>query len=83
VVVELTEEQKNDMVKIIYKSIRPQMKEFNKFVKNSLKVMPPNSLKRLAERVLAGDVPKLKQKPGCIFMDVGEGESFESFYVKM
>jgi hypothetical protein len=84
-VVHLSDEQKEEMSETIYQAIQPQMTEFNQFVKNSLKTMPPNQLKRLAEKVKTGVVPKLSQRPGCICMETGdiETDDFEDFYLKM
>ncbi len=76
VVVTLSENDRAKMSKCVYEALKPQLKDFNKFVKQSLKELPPNRLKQLAQEIDAGHVPKLERRRGCVFIKMDSGNDF-------
>lgn len=76
VTVRLSDEERSKLAGQIYKAVKPQLKEFNKFVQQSLQDMPPHRLKELAEKIEQGEKPAIKRRHGCIFIAAGDTEIY-------
>jgi hypothetical protein len=76
IVVKLSEDDREEMSKRVMKALKPQLKDFNKFVKVSLEELPPNRLKQLAQEIDAGHIPKLERRRGCVFVKMDSGSDF-------
>ena len=72
-VVTLSESERQDLAGKVYEALKPQIAEFNEFVKVSLAELPPNRLKQLAEKVEAGEKLELKRRRGCVFVGSESG----------
>ena len=71
--VKLSDEERDRLASTVYEAIQPQLDTFEQFVQASLQDMPPHRLKRLAEQIEAGAVPKLAQRKGCVFVELDTG----------
>jgi hypothetical protein len=76
ITISLNDEQRKEMAERTFELLKPQMEEFNGFVKNSLMNMPAHRLQTLADKVKGGAKLHLQQKPGCIFIETEEGDGF-------
>jgi len=77
VTVRLSDEDREKMAVKVYEAIKPQLAEFNEFVKVSLQEMPVGRLKDLAKQTEEGMKPKLKRRQGCVFITTG----LDDFYL--
>lgn len=68
VTVILSDKDRAKMADQVYKAVKPQVAEFSKFLKESLKEMPPHRLKELAAKIEAGHTPKIERRRGCVFL---------------
>jgi hypothetical protein len=59
----------------LFEALKPQLIEFEKFVKESLVELPPNKLKELAAKIDKGEKLKLEKRPGCVFVVFEDGYS--------
>jgi hypothetical protein len=77
VIVTLSEEERQDLASKVYEKLKPQLTEFNGFVKASLVDLPPNRLKELAQRIESGEKLQLKRRRGCVYVSTdGGGEVY-------
>ena len=76
VTVSLSDEEREKLAAQVHEAVQPQLAEFNEFVKESLKEIPPARLKELAEKIEAGAKPQLRRRRGCIFLELDSGEEF-------
>lgn len=74
--VTLSDEERNRLASAVYEAVQPQLSEFNQFVQDSLKEMPAHRLKKLAEKIEAGEKPEIKRRRGCVFITVGDTEAY-------
>ena len=74
--VHLSDEERTKLVGEIHKAIEPQLAEFSEFVRQSLQEMPAHRLKKIGEKMAAGEEPKVTRKPGCIFIRTGDEETY-------
>jgi len=77
VTVRLSDEDRNKMADKVYEAVKPQLNEFNEFVKISLQEMPVGRLKDLAKQIEEGREAKLKRRAGCVYITTG----VEDFYL--
>ena len=66
--VRLSDEDRDKMSDKVYEAVKPQLAEFNEFVKTSLQEMPVGRLKDLAKQIEEGKVVKLKRRQGCVYI---------------
>ena len=71
--INLTDDERVRLASTVYEAIQPQLRIFEQFVQDSLQDMPANRLKRLAEQIEAGAVPKLARRKGCVFVELDTG----------
>lgn len=76
VVVKLSDEERQNMTQRVYKALQPQLAKVNDLVQESLKELPPNRLKQLAEQIEKGAKLELKRRRGCVFITLDSGEEF-------
>lgn len=76
ITIDISDEQRQQMAEQTFELLKPQIVEFNDFVKNSLLKMPAHRLKDLSEKIKAGAKPHLKQQSGCIFISLDDGSAF-------
>ena len=69
VTVSLSDEERHRLTSLVYEKVKPQLQEFNQFVKQSLEEMPPHRLKEIAEKVERGAAPRLGRAHGCIYLE--------------
>jgi len=74
--ISFSEEERAKLVEQVHISIQPQLAEFNTFVKQALRDMPPDRLQRIAKEIEAGKLPVLKQRHGCIFIEAGDEDAY-------
>jgi len=71
ITVRLSDEDRDKMADKVYEAVKPQLAEFNEFVKKSLEEMPVGRLKDLAKQIEEGRKPELKRRQGCVFITTG------------
>ena len=76
VTISLSDEERRKLADQVYEAVQPHLSEFNDFVKESLKEMPPARLKALADKIEGGAKPQLRRRQGCVFMELESGEEF-------
>jgi len=76
VTISLSDEERKKLAGQVYKAVQPHLSEFNDFVKESLKEMPPARLKALADKIEGGAKPRLLRRQGCVFVELDSGEGF-------
>jgi len=74
VTVGLSDEDRKAMVETAYRALAPQIKEFGKFTKRALKDLPAFRLKEIVDKIEAGEMPKLRQRRGCIAITFDSGD---------
>ena len=74
--VRLSDDERTKLVELVNQAIQPQLFEFCTFVKQSLQDMPLHRLKRIADKIAAGESPKLEKRQGCVFIKVGDDEAY-------
>lgn len=74
--VSLSDEERTRLAAQVHEAIKPQLQEFSEFVQQSLKEMPVNRLKELAEKIERGEKAEIKRRHGCIFIVVGDTEIY-------
>jgi len=72
----LSDEEREKLVERVHAAIQPQLTNFNTFVKEALRDMPPGRLERIGKEIDAGKPPSLKQRHGCIFVEVGDVDAY-------
>jgi len=76
VTISLSDDEREKLVNQVNEAIQPQLTEFSQFVKQSLLEMPEHRLKKIAEKVAAGEKPTIKRRHGCIFIAAGDEEFY-------
>lgn len=76
ITVSLSEKDRKQVSKQIYTALKPRLKEFNQFVKDSLKDMPPHRLKELAQKIEQGAKPTLERRRGCVYIKLDTGDEY-------
>lgn len=74
--ISLSDEERENLATKIHEAIQPQLAEFNEFLRDSLKEMPPHRLKQLAAKVEEGAKPALARRRGCVFIIAGDDEFY-------
>jgi hypothetical protein len=74
--ISLSDEERQKLVAQISEAVQPQLVEFGVFVTQALSDMPAGQLKRIADKVAAGETPTLKRRQGCIFVSAGDEEVY-------
>lgn len=77
ITVSLSDEEREKMSQKIYEALKPQMQEFDNFVKTSLAELPPHRLKEIADKIESGVKPSLERRRGCVFIKMDDG--YESY----
>lgn len=76
ITISLSDDERQKLVNQVNEAIQPQLAELSQFVKDSLQDMPAHRLKRLAEKVAAGEKPTLKRRHGCVYIAVADEEMY-------
>lgn len=76
ITVRLSDEDRDKMADKVYEAVKPQLAEFNEFVKTSLQEMPVGRLKDLAKQIEEGKKPELKRRHGCVFITTGTDDFY-------
>jgi len=76
ITISLSDDEREKLVNQVNEAIQPQLTEFSEFVKQSLLEMPAHRLKKIAEKVAAGEKPTLRRRSGCIFITAGDEEIY-------
>ena len=76
ITISLSEKDRKQMSRQIYTGLKPHLKEFNQFIKDSLKDMPPHRLKELARRIEQGAKPTLERRRGCVYIKLDTGDEY-------
>jgi hypothetical protein len=71
----LSDADRDDMVKKVSEALKPELKEFETFVNNSLKKMPAHRLKSIADKVDKGVPIRLQQRVGCIYIQSEDSDA--------
>ena len=72
-VISLSDEEREKMSQKIYEALKPQIKEFDGYVKESLAELPSHRLRELAEKIDKGLHPTIQRRRGCIFLALEDG----------
>jgi len=76
VTVRLSDEDRDKMADKVYEAVKPQLAEFNEFVKASLQEMPVGRLRDLAKQIEEGRKPELARRQGCVFITTGDDDFY-------
>lgn len=76
ITVKLSDEDRDKMADKVYEAVKPQLAEFNEFVKISLQEMPVGRLKDLAKQIEEGKKPKLERRRGCVYITTGNDDFY-------
>ena len=76
VTVALSVEEREKLAGQVYEAVQPQLAEFSEFMKQALAEMPPDRLKRIADKIAAGEKPTIQRRQGCVFIAAGGEESY-------
>lgn len=76
ITISLTEEERAELVNLVHRAIQPQLEQLNDFINQALKEMPSERLKKLAQKIKAGEMPKIKRRKGCVFIAAGDYEAY-------
>ncbi len=74
--VTLSLEERQKLAGTVFELVKPQLAEFNEFVKQSLLDMPPHRLKEMAEKIEKGAKPSLKRRHDCVLVALDSGDEF-------
>lgn len=76
ITVGFSDEERSRLATQVYEAVAPQLQDFNLFVKESLKEMPPHRLKALAESIERGEKASIERRSGCIYIKAGGTEAY-------
>ncbi|MBA7558453.1 hypothetical protein ES708_00056 [subsurface metagenome] len=76
VAITLSDEERAKIAGQVYEAVQPQLAEFNVFVQQALAEMPADRLKRIADKIEAGEKVTIKRRQGCVFIAAGDVESY-------
>jgi len=76
VAITLSDEERVKIAGQVYEAVQPQLAEFNDFVQQALAEMPADRLKRIADKIEAGEKVTIKRRQGCVFLAAGDEESY-------
>ena len=76
VAITLSDEERVKIAGQVYEAVQPQLAEFNVFVQQALAEMPADRLKRIADKIEAGEKVTIKRRQGCVFIAAGDVESY-------
>jgi len=65
----------------VTKAILAKMEEMEKHIRVAVSELPPDVLKRISDKVKAGEDFQLRRRHGCIYIDFGSGD--DDYWLKL